>query len=58
MGIIFISLNLLLIANFGILSVASRVFIEEMCEVVLAPTIIMISGSTFQSLFAMFSISD
>ena len=40
-----------------ILNFASRIFIEGMCEVAVAPAVIIINDSTFQPLLVIFSIS-
>ena len=55
--IMFISLKVFLIACFGILNFVSRIFIDGMCDVALAPTLIIISGSIFQHSFVIFSIN-
>ena len=46
-----------LIACSEILNFVSRIFIDGMCDVALAPTVITISGCTLQPLFVIFSIS-
>ena len=47
MAIIFISFKVILIACSGILNFVSRIFIEGMYDVALAPTMITISGSIY-----------
>ena len=42
---------------FGILNFSSRIFIEGMCVVALAPAVMTISGSTIHPLLAMLSTS-
>ena len=58
MAIVLISMKVCLIVSFGILNFSSKVFIEEVCVVALAPVVMTISGSTFHPLLVMLSISD
>ena len=55
--IMFISLKVFLIACFGFLNFVSRIFIDGMCDVALAPAVITISASIFQPLFVIFFIN-
>ena len=48
-----ISLKVFLIVFFSILNFSSKILIEGMCVVALAPAVMTISGSTFHSLLAM-----
>ena len=52
-----IPLKVCFIIFYGILSFSSKIFIEGMCVVALAPVVMIISGSTFHPLLVMFSIS-
>ena len=52
---VLISLNVCLMLVFGILNFVSRVFIDSMCVVPLAPAIMTMSGSTFHPKFLMLS---
>ena len=56
-AIMFISLKVFLIACSGTLNFVSRIFIDGICDVALAPAHITISGSIFQPLFIIFSIN-
>ena len=47
----------LIIVSFGILNFSSKIFIERVCVVALAPIVMMISGSTFYPLLVILSIS-
>ena len=42
-----------LVVSFGILNFSSKVFIEGMCVVALAPAVMTISGSTFHPLLVL-----
>ena len=57
MAIVLISMKVCLIVSFGILNFSSKVFIEEVCVVALAPAVMTISGSTFHPLLVMLFIS-
>ena len=57
MAIVLISMKVCLIVSFGILNFSSKVFIEGVCLVALAPAVMTISGSTFHPLLVMLSIS-
>ena len=48
---VFISLKVYLKALGRILNIFFRIFMEDMCVVALAPTIMIIKGSTFDPLF-------
>ena len=52
-----ISMKVCLIVSFGILNFSSKIFIEGVCVVALAPVVMTISGSTFHPLLVMLSIS-
>ena len=56
-AIVLISLKVCLIVFSCILNFSSKIFIEGMCVVALAPAIITTSGSMFQPLLAMLFIS-
>ena len=56
-AMVFISLKVCLIVFSGILNFSSRIFIEGMYIVALAPAKMTINGSTFQPLLVMLSIS-
>ena len=57
-AMVLISLKVcLLVFFFYILNFSSKIFIEGMCVVALAPTVMTISGSTFHLLLVMLSIS-
>ena len=56
-AMVLISLKICLIVFSGILYFSSKIFIEEMCVVALAPIVMTISGSTFHPLLVMLSIS-
>ena len=56
-AMVLISLKVCLIVFFDILNFSSKVFIEGMCVVALAPTMMTISGSTFHPLLVMLYIS-
>ena len=53
----FICLNLFLIFAIGILSFVSKLFIDGICVVALAPTTRTISGATFHPLVVMLLMS-
>ena len=53
-----ISLKVCLIAFSGILNFSFKIFIEGMCMVALAPTVMTINGSTFHPLLVMLFISS
>ena len=53
---VLISLKVCVMIFFGIFS--SRIFIEGMCVVALAPVVITINGSTFHPLLAMLFMND
>ena len=57
-AMVLISLKVCLIVFSGILNFSSKIFIEGMCVVALAPTVMTISDSTFHPLLEMSSISD
>ena len=57
MAIVLISMKVCLIVSLGILNFSSKVFIEGVCVVALAPVVMTISGSTFHPLLVMLSIS-
>ena len=50
---VLISLKVCLMVFSGILKFSSKIFIEGMCVVALAPTVMTINGSTFHPLFVM-----
>ena len=52
---VFILLKVCLIVFSGILNFSSRIFIDGMCVVALAPTVMTINGSTFHPLLVMLS---
>ena len=54
-AMVLISLNVCLIIFSSILNFSSKIFIERMCMVSLAPTMMTNNGSTFQPLLAMLS---
>ena len=56
-AMVLISVKVCLIVFSGILNFSSKIFIEEMCVVALAPAVMTISGSTFHPLLVMLSIS-
>ena len=56
-AIVLISVKVCLIVFSGILNFSSKIFIEGMCVVALAPAMMRISGSTFHPLLVMLSIS-
>ena len=56
-AMVLISLKVCLIVFSGILNFSSKIFIEGMCVVALAPAMMTISGSTFHPLLVMLSIS-
>ena len=56
-AIVLISLKVCLIVFSSILSFFSKIFIEGMCVVSLAPTVMIINGFTFHPLLVMLSIS-
>ena len=51
---VLISMKVCLIVSFGILNFSSKIFIEGVCVVALAPVVMTISGSTFHPLLVMF----
>ena len=53
-----ISLKVFLTVGSGILNFVSRILIDGMCDVALAPAVITISGSIFHYLFVIFSIKN
>ena len=55
-AMVLISLKICLIVFSGILSFSSRIFIEGMCMVALAPAVMTINGSTFHPLLVMSSL--
>ena len=57
MAIVFMFLKVCLMDAIGILNLSSRIFIDGMCVAALAPAVITMSGSIFQPLAAMLSIS-
>ena len=57
-AMVLISVKVCLIFFSGILSFSSKIFIEGMCVVALAPTMMTINGSTFHPLLVMLAISD
>jgi hypothetical protein len=57
MAIVFMFLKVCLMNAIGILNLSSSSLIDGMCVVALAPVVITMSGSVFQPLEAMFSIS-
>ena len=57
-AMVLISLKVCLIVFSFILNFFSKIFIEEMCVVALAPTVMTNNGSTFHPLLVMLSISD
>ena len=54
---VLISMKVYLIVSFGILNFSSKIFIERVCVVALAPAVMTISGSTFHPLLVMLPIS-
>ena len=56
-AMVLISLKVCLIVFSSISNFSSKIFIEEMCVVALAPVVMKINGSTFQPLLVMLSIS-
>ena len=54
---VLISMKVCLIVSFDILNFSSKIFIEGVCVVDLAPAVMTISGSTFHPLLVMLSIS-
>ena len=54
-AMVLISLKDCLIVFSGILNFSSKIFIEGMCVVALAPTVMTINGSTFHPLLVMLS---
>ena len=54
---VLISMKVCLIVSFGILNFSSKIFIEGVCVVALAPVVMTISGSIFHALLVMLSIS-
>ena len=58
MAIMLISSNVYLMLILGILNITSIFFIEGICVVALAPTVMTISGSIFQPLLIMLSINS
>ena len=56
-AMVLISLKVCLIVFLGTLNFSSKIFIEGMCAVALAPAVMTINGSTFHLLLAMLSIS-
>ena len=57
MAIVLISMKVCLIASLRILNFSSKVFIEGVCVVALAPAVMTISSSIFQPLLVMLSMS-
>ena len=57
-AVVLISLKVCLVAFSGILSFSSKISIEEMCVIALAPAVMKINGSTFHPLLVMLSIND
>ena len=57
MAIVFMFLKVCLMDAIGILNLSSSIFIDGMCVAALAPAVITMSGSIFQPLAAMLSIS-
>ena len=56
-AMVLISLKVCLICFSGFLSFSSRIFIDGMCVVALAPAVMTINGSTFHPLLVMLSMS-
>ena len=56
-AMVLISMKVCLIVSFGILNFSSKILIEGVCVVALAPAMMMISGLTFHLLLMMLSIS-
>ena len=52
-AMVLISLKIFLMVSSGILNFSSKIFIEGMCVVVLAPAVMTINGSTFHPLLVM-----
>ena len=52
-AMVLISLKVCLMVFSGILNFSSKIFIEGMCVVALAPTVMTINGSTFHPLLEM-----
>ena len=57
MAIVFMFLKVCLMDAIGILNLSASIFIDGMCVAALAPAVITMSGSIFQPLAAMLSIS-
>ena len=56
-AMVLITMKVCLIVSFGILNFSSKIFIEGMCVVAVAPAVITINGSTFHPLLVILSIS-
>ena len=56
-AMVIMSMKVYLIVSLGILNFSSKIFIEGVCVVALAPAAMTISGSTFHPLLVMLSIS-
>ena len=54
---VLMSMKVCLIVSLGILNFSSKIFIDGVCVVALAPVVMTISGSTFHLLLVMLSIS-
>ena len=54
---VLMSIKVCLIVSLGILNFSSKIFIEGVCVVALAPAMMTISGSTFHPLLVTLSIS-
>ena len=57
-AMVLISMKVSLIVSSSILNFFSKIFIERICVVALAPALMTISDSTFHPLLVMLSISD
>ena len=56
-AMVLISMKVCFIVSFGILNFSSKILIEGVCVVALAPAVMTISGSIFHPMLVMLSIS-